>query len=133
MGSDIFFSSRNGCLMRTYDDSFPVSSHSNKLDYVVQTLQGYICTFWHTRTQMHYWDWENWQGAALMVGHQATTDFPHAGGNCQSAASMESRSNSKLFTSMQCSNTPKKATTASCSVVWVAKFNGPLHPLALVI
>ncbi|CAL9043249.1 unnamed protein product [Musa banksii] len=82
---------------------------------------------------MHYWDWENWQGAALMVGHQATTDFPHAGGNWQSAASMESRSNSKLFTSMQCSNTPKKATTASCSVVWVAKFNGPLHPLALVI
>ncbi|CAL9168899.1 unnamed protein product [Musa hybrid cultivar] len=50
MGSDIFFSSRNGCLMRTYDDSFPVSSHSNKLDYVVQTLQGYKCTFWHSRT-----------------------------------------------------------------------------------
>lgn len=82
---------------------------------------------------MHYWDWENWQGAALMVGHQATTDFPYAGGNWQSAASMESRSNSKLFTSMQCSNTPKKATTASCSVVWVAKFNGPLRPPALII
>ncbi|URE28371.1 hypothetical protein MUK42_13367 [Musa troglodytarum] len=27
----------------------------------------------------------------------------------------------------------KKATAASCSVVWVAKSNGPLHPLALVI
>lgn len=78
---------------------------------------------------MHYWDWENWQGAALMVGHQATTDFPYAGGNWQGAASMESPSNSKLFTSMQCSNTPKKATTASCSVVWVAKFNGPLRTL----
>ncbi|URE35596.1 hypothetical protein MUK42_03688 [Musa troglodytarum] len=31
MGSGIFFSSRNGCFMRAYDDFFPVSSHSNKL------------------------------------------------------------------------------------------------------